>query len=96
MNKKQRNTLIAGGVIVLIAIIIWLLSGGEIFTKTQVPVTYQSELDKQLGVSQTLWKDQFVWGLDLSLLIGGITSIICGILFQKFKKGDKNSELSVK
>ena len=96
MNNKQQKTLFVGGIIVILSLIIWLISGGEIVTKTQVPVEVQSELEKQLGVSGTEWKNTFIWGLDLTLLISGVTSIICGILFLKFKKEKTNSELSSK
>ena len=44
MNKKQKWILITAGIIVLLSIIVWLLYGGEIFTKTQVLVEKKDEL----------------------------------------------------
>ena len=72
MNKKQRQTLIAAVVVILLTILFWLISGGAIFTEVEV---------------------KFIWGLDLSLLISGIVSIICGILYSKFKKKSSASSL---
>lgn len=73
MNKNQKLVLILGLGIIFLAIIIWMFSGFEIFTKTQVLVETKDEL---FGWSEKKWLDKFVWGLDLSLLITILTIIV--------------------
>ena len=88
MNKKQKITLITAAVIVVISIIIWQIYGGEIFTKNQVLV---EKKDPLFGFTEKKWVDKFIWGLDLSLLLSGISVFISGILFFVFR--DKKSKM---
>lgn len=86
MNKKQKITLYIILAVVLSSLIIWQFSGGEIFTKTEVLVEVEDEL---FGKTKE-WRDQFVWGLDLSGLISGITVVIGGLLIFLFRSGKGN------
>ena len=83
MNKKQKIILVSGLVLVIIALAVWLLSGGEIFTKTQVMVEKTDEL---FGHTYMEWEDKLVIGLDY---IGGLflapVVVITGILFFLFR-----------
>ncbi|OGU36120.1 MAG: hypothetical protein A2068_12125 [Ignavibacteria bacterium GWB2_35_6b] len=86
MNKKQKVVLLSGIIIIALSLIIWLYYGGEIFTKTEVLVEKHDEL---FNSTYTEWEDKFIWGLDLSLVISGVTAVACGILFIIFKKKNK-------
>ena len=87
LNKKQKTTAYTALVIIALSLIIWIIYGGEIFTKTEVLVEVQDEL---FGTTKE-WKDQFIWGLDLSLLISGITVFVSLIIMflQRNKKENK-------
>ncbi|MBM4170403.1 MAG: hypothetical protein FJ214_00860 [Ignavibacteria bacterium] len=82
MNKKQKLAVIISVSIVLATIAVWLLFGGEIFTKTQVLVEKKDEL---FGWTEKTWEDKFIWGLDLSLLVSAISLAIGSILFFVFR-----------
>ena len=84
LNKKQKGTLYAGLTIVVFSFIVWLVYGGEIFTKTEILV----EVEDELFGSYKEWQDKFIWGLDLSLIISGITIFLSLIIIyiQKNKK----------
>ena len=84
INKNQRATIYSTLVIILLSLIIWIIYGGEIFTKKEVLVEVNDEL---FGTTKE-WKDQFIWGLDLSLLIIGIT-IFLSIITMYFQKNKK-------
>lgn len=86
MNKKQKIVLYAVISIILFSFVIWLIYGGEIFTKTQVMIETKDEL---FGWTERKWVDKFVWGLDLSLLINGLSFVIGGILFFIFRNKKK-------
>lgn len=85
LNKKQKITFYIALLIIAVSLCIWIIYGCEIFTKTQVLVEVEDEL---FGKTKE-WKDKFIWGLDLSLIISGLTALISIILiyFQKNKKG---------
>ncbi len=61
MSKNQKRTIIIGLVVIAITVVIWLASGGEIFTKTQVLIEKKDEL---FGTTYKEWQNKFVWGLD--------------------------------
>ncbi|MCX7798551.1 MAG: hypothetical protein N2249_08000 [Melioribacter sp.] len=82
MNKKQKVVLIIIIDIILFSAVIWYINGGEIFTKTQVLVETKDEL---FGWTERRWINKFVWGLDLSLLISGLSIVIGGFLIYKFR-----------
>lgn len=87
MNNKQKTILFMVISIVLLSMTIWLFYGGEIFTKSQVLIETKDEL---FGWTEKKWVDKFVWGLDLSLLISGLSILIGGFLFWIFR--NKNSD----
>ena len=72
LNKTQKNIRLTALVLIALTFIIWIFYGGEFFTKTEVLVEVTDEI---FGTTKE-WKDQFVWGLDLTLLISGIITII--------------------
>ena len=82
MNTKQKRVLTYGITIIVLSMIIWLLYGGEILTKSQVLVEQKDEL---FGTTYQEWVDKFVWGLDLSMLISGLTIVVVGFLLIKLK-----------
>ena len=87
LNKKQKTTLYYSLVVIVLSFIIWFFYGMEIFTKTEVLIEVEDEL---FGTTKE-WKDQFIWGLDLTLIISGITVLLSGIImfFQKNKQENK-------
>ncbi|NMB80879.1 MAG: hypothetical protein GYA14_03590 [Ignavibacteria bacterium] len=82
MNKKQKLILLIGFFVIIISFLIWAFFGFEIFTKTQVLVESKDEL---FGWSEKKWVDKFIWGIDLSLAISGITIFISGFLLYFFR-----------
>jgi hypothetical protein len=81
MNKKQKYVLYTGLTVIVLSLILWQVFGGDIYTKTQVLVETEDEL---FGTTKE-FVDQFVWGLDLSALISGITVLVSGILLFLFR-----------
>lgn len=81
-NKKQKNVLIAALFIIIVSIVLWLAYGGEIFTKSQVLVEVKDEV---FDTTYKEWRDKFIWGLDLTLAISGITTVISAILLFLFR-----------
>ncbi len=87
MNKNQKLLLSIGLIIIVASIIVWAIFGFEIFTKTQVLVETKDEL---FGWSEKKWVDKFIWGLDITLLISGITILLGGILMYLFRDRKKS------
>lgn len=83
MNKKQKLTLLSGSLIILCAFIIWAAYGFELFTKTEVLVERTDEL---FGTTYKEWEDKFIWGLDYTLYVTGIVTVISAVMFFIFKK----------
>jgi hypothetical protein len=82
MNKKQKIVASISGIIISVLLFIWLLHGGEIFTKTQVLIEKE---DLLFGTTYNEWQDKFILGLDYTLAaIGGII-LVSGILIFTFK-----------
>lgn len=73
LNKYQKRSLMIGLIISGATILIWLAFGAEFFTKNQVLVEKTDEL---LGVKYSEWKDQFILGLDYTLIIIFIITLI--------------------
>ncbi|NOX64670.1 MAG: hypothetical protein GXO85_02455 [Chlorobi bacterium] len=72
LNKTQKRIRLTALILIAITFIIWLAYGAEIFTKTQVLIEVQDEL---FGPRKE-WQDQFIWGLDLTLLISAIVVLV--------------------
>ncbi|KAF0142350.1 MAG: hypothetical protein FD122_704 [Stygiobacter sp.] len=89
MNKKQKIVLVTVLAIIVLSLVVWIASGTEIFTKTQVLVEQKDEL---FGWTEKKWVDKFIWGLDLSGAISGISFLVGVILFFIFrtKKSKRN------
>jgi hypothetical protein len=98
MNKYQKRTVIIGLIIILAAVIFWLASGGEIFTKTQVLI---EKKDALFGTTYKELHDKFVFGLlpsgfsiTLALLavtsLSSIVAVVSGILFFIYKRKGRN------
>jgi hypothetical protein len=98
MNSKQKLVITIGIILIAITAVIWLLEGGDFFTKTQILVEKEaSELDSMLGIPpQKEFKDSFVFGLVPPGLtataemisvatVAGLIVVISGLLFFKFK-----------
>ena len=81
LNKRQSNVVIAGIAIIILSIIIWQFYGGEIFTKTEVLIEVEDEL---FGTTKE-WREQFVWGLDLTGIISAVSVIATGALVYIFR-----------
>jgi len=88
MNKKQKTVIYCALTVVIISLLTWIAFGREIFTKTQVLIEKKDELFPDM--MQKVWEDRFIWGLDLSAAISGIT-LISAIILIYFFKTKKNS-----
>jgi hypothetical protein len=98
MNSKQKRVITIGILLVIITAVIWLLEGGDFFTKTQILVDKEvSELDKMLGIPpQKEFQDSFVFGLVppgltataemiSATTVSGLIVVISVLLFFNFK-----------
>ena len=98
MNKNQKQVITFGIILIAITIIIWLLAGGDFFTKTQILVEKEAtELDQMLGVTpQKEYQDSFVFGLVPPGLvfsaemfsvatISGLIFLLSGLFYYKYK-----------
>lgn len=88
INKKQKIAIIAGAIVIVGAFTIWLANGAYIFTQTQVLI---SKKDPLFGTTYRVWKNQFIWGLDLTLIVTAASVVISGLLFFIFKDKRKAS-----
>lgn len=82
LNQKQKRSVYIGLSLIFVAIIVWILFGMEVFTKTQVIVEKTDEL---FGTTYKELEDRFILGLDytaaFSALIGGVTAVV--VFFQR-------------
>ena len=77
MNINQKRVILIGIGIIAVSLILWGVYGFEIFTKTQVLI---EEKDELFDMVHKKWVDKFIWGLDLSMAISGLT-LIAGSIF---------------
>lgn len=91
INKKQKFTIIIAAVLIIAVFIYWQLSGGVIFTKTQILIEKKDEL---FGTTYKEWQDKLVWGLDYTLIATAVIILISGILFFIFKKKAKDESIN--
>jgi len=84
LNEKQKKVLFVSLSLIVISFIIWIAYGGEIFTKTEVLIEVNDEL---FGTIKE-WKDQFDWGLDLTMIVSAIITVIFipALFFLRTKK----------
>ncbi len=98
MNSNQKRVIVVGIILIVITSVIWLVGGGDFFTKTRILVEKEaSELDKMLGIPpQKEFKDSFVFGLVppgltatiemvSAATVSGLIAVISCLLFIKFK-----------
>lgn len=98
MNKEQKQVITIGIILITTVVIIWLLAGGDFFTKTQILVEKEvTELDQMLGVTpQKEYQDSFVFGLVPPGLVfsaemisvatlSGIIFLLSGLFYLKYK-----------
>ncbi|MDZ7764004.1 MAG: hypothetical protein U5K00_06200 [Melioribacteraceae bacterium] len=84
MQKSiQKKILFFTVLIVLLSIVIWVIDGMEFITTTQKVLTDNSIENRNDSV---IIEEKFIWGLDLTLLVSGITLITGGFLFRKYDK----------
>jgi len=91
MNSKQKVVLIIGIILIAAALLVWILNGGEIFTKTQVLVERKDDL---FGTTYKEWQDKLIIGLDYA---GGFSAIVLGVMvgllfFLRTRNKEKKSE----
>lgn len=86
MNGKQKITLYITLAVVLISLILWIVSGMEFFTKTQILVEKKDEL---FGTTYKEWQNKFLWGLDLTLATSALSILLGGIFYYVFKNRKK-------
>ena len=96
MNKRQKIILLLATVSIGAALIVWIVSGSEFFSKDGIWVQKQlTELDKSLGLEPQLeFHKQFVLGLlpHVAVFIG-VVVVISGIIFFMLKtKKDKEKK----
>jgi len=80
INRKQKQTLLIGLILIVIALLVWIGFGGEIFTKTEILI---EKSDEFLGTSYKEWKDKFILGLDYVIGFIGVVVILVSILLWK-------------
>ncbi len=87
-NPKQKITFYITLSIIVLSFVFWFAYGQEIFTKTEVLVDIKDEIFDR---TYHEWRKKFIWGLDLTLAITGVTAILSIIIiyFQKNKKETK-------
>ncbi|RKY99440.1 MAG: hypothetical protein DRQ13_02260 [Ignavibacteriae bacterium] len=88
MNRKQKIALLTGLIIVAAALLFWLTSGAEIFTKTAMLVEKQDEL---FGTAYKEWKNTFIPGLDITAAFAVLSIFTSSVLIYLFKNKRKES-----
>jgi hypothetical protein len=85
LNKQQKRTISIGLVLIIVALIVWVGYGMEIFTKTQVIVEKTDEL---FGTTYKEFEDRFILGLDYTAAISFVLALVTGIIlfFQRKTK----------
>jgi len=86
LNKKQKQIRLTAIFLIAAVFIIWIAFGGEIFTKSQVLV----DINDEIFGPRKEWQDQFILGLDLTLLINGIITAVTLLLLYFTRTKQKN------
>ncbi len=85
MSSIQKRIIIYAVVIILLAFFNWYLSGFETLSGyKEVPV-----IKDNLIVGNG---ERFFWGLDLTLLVTGLTAILAGFFYMKIAKKNQVTE----
>lgn len=77
LNQKQKRSIYVGLALIFIAIIVWILFGMEVFTKTQVIVEKTDEL---FGTTYKEFEDKFIIGLDYTVAISAFIAVVTGLV----------------
>jgi hypothetical protein len=88
MNSKQKYVSVAAIILIAVALIGWLGSGGEILSKDGIWVEKQmTELDKSLGLKPELeFQEKFILGLlPHTAVFSGAVVLFSTILFFIFR-----------
>lgn len=85
LNKQQKRTIFIGLALIIVALIVWVGYGMEVFTKTQVIVEKTDEL---FGTTYKEFEDKFILGLDYTAAISFFIALVTGIVlfFQRKTK----------
>lgn len=67
---------------------VWLFTGGEIFSKSQVMV---EKTDPLFDTTYIEWQDKFILGLDYTALAAAIVGTVSGIFIYLFKTKRKET-----
>ncbi len=86
MNSKQKISVQVTVSLAFAAFLAWAYFGFNTFTQTKVLIDKKDEL---FDTTYKVWEEQFVWGLDLSLLIAGLSLLVGGVLYFVFKNRNK-------
>jgi hypothetical protein len=79
MNKKQKLLILTGSIIVIASFVIWFFSGMEMLTHYTPKMNGKSKL-------LSLTEEEFIWGLDLTLIISGAALLVTGYVYNKLTK----------
>jgi hypothetical protein len=88
MNEKQKLVLLVGISIITGFIAVWLFTGGEIFSKSQILIEKEDPL---FGTIYKEWQDKFIFGLDYTAAASAVVAVISGILIYLFKSKRKET-----
>jgi hypothetical protein len=88
MNTKQKRILVSALILISSTIIYWLISGAEIYTKTQVLIEKKDEL---FGWTEKQWVNKFVFGLDYAIGIVIMIVLISSVLILFFRNKNKRN-----
>lgn len=89
MNSKQKKSVIISVVVAIISIFPYLYYGLNTLTKTSVIVEKKDEL---FDTVYKVTENKFIWGLDLTLLVMGVSLLIGGLLFYFYKDKDQTQK----
>ena len=87
-NKRQKRTMGIALFLIVIALVVWIAYGANIFTKTKVLVERKDEL---FGTTYKEWQDKLVLGLDYISVFMGAVVVIAGVFLFKFKSHKKEN-----
>ena len=94
MNNKQKKVVLIAVILLALAAVAWLYSGGEVFSKDGIFVEKElTDLDKMLGQApQKVYQEKFILGLlPHTAVFAGIVVVVSGILIFIFRN-KKNKE----
>jgi multidrug efflux pump subunit AcrB len=89
MNSKQKKSVIISVVVAIISIFPYLYYGLNTLTKTSVIVEKKDEL---FDTVYKVTENKFIWGLDLTLLVMGVSLLIGGLLYYFYKDKDQTQK----